>query len=53
MISPKKKKTREHIWDRFVKQIDKIIPTIEKENINLSLETDLAPNSFLKLLFPQ
>ena len=35
---------------RFVKQIDKIIPTIEKENINLSLETDLAPNSFLKLL---
>ena len=36
--------------DRFVKQISKIIPTIEKENINLSLETDLEPKIFLELL---
>jgi sugar phosphate isomerase/epimerase len=36
--------------DRFVKQIKKIIPIIEKENINLSLETDLAPKPFIQLL---
>jgi L-ribulose-5-phosphate 3-epimerase len=36
--------------NRFIKQIAKIIPTIEKENINLSLETDLAPKPFIKLL---
>jgi L-ribulose-5-phosphate 3-epimerase len=36
--------------DRFVKQITKVIPRIEKENINLSLETDLAPKPFIKLL---
>ena len=36
--------------DRFVEQITKIIPTIEKENINLSLETDLAPKPFIELL---
>lgn len=36
--------------DRFVKQIAKIIPTIEKDNINLSLETDLAPKPFIELL---
>jgi len=36
--------------DRFVKQIIKIIPTIEKENFNLSLETDLEPQSFVELL---
>ncbi len=36
--------------DRFVKQITKIIPRIEKENINLSLETDLAPRPFIELL---
>jgi L-ribulose-5-phosphate 3-epimerase len=42
-------KTKEAV-DKFVKQIVKIIPTIEKENINLSLETDLAPNPFIKLL---
>jgi len=36
--------------DRFVKQIVKIIPVIERENINLSLETDLDPKSFVKLL---
>jgi L-ribulose-5-phosphate 3-epimerase len=36
--------------DRFVKQIKKIIPRIEKENINLSLETDLAPKPFIELL---
>ena len=42
-------KTKEAV-DRFVKQISKIIPTIEKENINLSLETDLAPKPFIELL---
>ena len=36
--------------DRFVKQVIKIIPRIEKENINLSLETDLAPKPFIELL---
>ncbi len=36
--------------DRFVKQITKIIPRIEKESINLSLETDLAPKPFIELL---
>ncbi len=36
--------------DRFVKQIKSIIPFIEKENINLSLETDLAPQPFIELL---
>jgi L-ribulose-5-phosphate 3-epimerase len=35
---------------RFIKQVSKIIPTIEKENINLSLETDLAPKPFIELL---
>jgi L-ribulose-5-phosphate 3-epimerase len=35
---------------RFIKQIARIIPTIEKENINLSLETDLAPKPFIELL---
>ena len=35
---------------RFTQQIIKIIPTIEKENINLSLETDLAPQPFIELL---
>ncbi len=42
-------KTKEAV-DRFVKQITKIIPIIEAENINLSLETDLAPKPFLELL---
>jgi len=42
-------KTKEAV-DRFVKQITKIIPTIEKENINLSLETDLKPKPFIELL---
>jgi L-ribulose-5-phosphate 3-epimerase len=36
--------------DRFAEQITKIISRIEKENINLSLETDLAPKSFVELL---
>ena len=36
--------------DRFVKQITKIIPRIEKQNINLSLETDLSPKPFVELL---
>lgn len=36
--------------ERFVSQILKIIPNIEKNNINLSLETDLAPQPFLILL---
>ena len=35
---------------RFVKLIKRIIPTIEKEDINLSLETDLAPKPFIELL---
>jgi L-ribulose-5-phosphate 3-epimerase len=42
-------KTEEAV-NRFIKQINKIIPTIEKENINLSLETDLAPKPFIELL---
>jgi len=42
-------KTEEAV-NRFIKQIIKIIPTIEKENINLSLETDLAPKPFIELL---
>ena len=41
--------TKESV-DRFVKQIRKIIPIIEKENINLSLETDLTPKAFIELL---
>ena len=36
--------------DRLVKQMTKVIPIIEKENINLSLETDLAPKPFSELL---
>ena len=36
--------------NRFVEQITKIIPKIEKQNINLSLETDLAPQPFIELL---
>jgi len=28
----------------------KIIPTLERHNVNLSLETDLAPEPFIKLL---
>jgi L-ribulose-5-phosphate 3-epimerase len=36
--------------DRFVEQMVKIIPRIEKKNINLSLETDLPPKPFAKLL---
>jgi len=42
-------KTNEAV-SRFVKSIKKIIPTLEKENINLSLETDLAPKPFIELL---
>ena len=41
--------TKEEVG-RFIRQIRKIIPTIEKENINLALETDLAPKPFIKLL---
>jgi len=40
----------EEAVDRFIKQITKVIPRIEKQNINLSLETDLAPQPFLELL---
>jgi L-ribulose-5-phosphate 3-epimerase len=40
----------EEAVSRFIKQIARIIPTIEKENINLSLETDLAPKPFIELL---
>lgn len=35
---------------RFVKLIKRIIPIIEREGINLSLETDLAPKPFIELL---
>lgn len=35
---------------RFVMQINKVIPLIEKAGVNLSLETDLAPKPFLQLL---
>jgi len=41
--------TKESV-DRFVSKITKIIPRIEKDGINLSLETDLAPQPFVKLL---
>jgi len=36
--------------DRFVEKMVKIIPVIEKKNINLSLETDLPPKQFIELL---
>ena len=36
--------------DRFVEQLTKFIPIIEVKNINLSLETDLAPKPFINLL---
>ena len=36
--------------DRFVEKITEIIPQIEKKNINLSLETDLPPKPFVRLL---
>jgi L-ribulose-5-phosphate 3-epimerase len=42
-------KTKEAV-NRFVEQITKIIPKIERQNINLSLETDLAPQPFIELL---
>ena len=42
-------KTKEAV-DRFVQQITRIIPRIEKQNINLSLETDLSPKPFVELL---
>ena len=35
---------------RFVQQVSKVVPIIEKENINLALETDLAPSLFIELL---
>jgi L-ribulose-5-phosphate 3-epimerase len=35
---------------RFVEKINDIIPDIEDKGINLSLETDLDPKSFLELL---
>ena len=36
--------------ERFLNKIQEIIPVIEKKGINLSLETDLSPEAFLKLL---
>ena len=36
--------------ERFIKAVKKTIPIIELNNINLSLETDLPPSSFSKLL---
>ena len=35
---------------RFIIQMKKIIPTLERRGINLSLETDLAPQPFVRLL---
>jgi L-ribulose-5-phosphate 3-epimerase len=42
-------KTKDAV-NKFIKQIARITPIIEKENINLSLETDLAPKPFIELL---
>jgi L-ribulose-5-phosphate 3-epimerase len=42
-------KTKEAI-NRFLEQMMKIVPKIEEKNINLSLETDLAPQPFIELL---
>jgi len=36
--------------ERFVNQISNVIPVIESKKINLSLETDLAPEPFVTLL---
>ncbi len=36
--------------ERFIGQIKPIIPTLKSKNINLSLETDLAPDAFSALL---
>ena len=36
--------------DRFVEQLTLLLPLAEKEEINLSLETDLAPQPFAELL---
>ena len=36
--------------NRFIQQISKIIPKIEKQHTNLSLETDLPPSPFVELL---
>lgn len=36
--------------ERFIVQMKKIIPTLEKQSINLSLETDMAPKPFIELL---
>ena len=35
---------------RFVHQVNKIIPDLEEKNINLALETDMPPVSFVELL---
>jgi len=40
----------EEAVERFVNQIRSVIPIIENKNINLSLETDLAPKPFVDLL---
>ena len=42
-------KTKE-ATDSFIEQITKLIPIIEEEGINLSLETDLPPQPFVGLL---
>jgi L-ribulose-5-phosphate 3-epimerase len=38
------------VVERFVAQMKKIIPTLDKHGVNLSLETDLAPEPFVELL---
>lgn len=40
----------EHAINIFVSQVSKVIRRIEKEDINLSLETDLPPEPFVKIL---
>lgn len=42
--------TNQEATQRFVNQIKNVIPFIENKNINLSLETDLAPKQFVELL---
>ena len=37
-------------FNRFIDRVSKIIPLIESNNVNLSLETDLAPLPFAQLL---
>jgi L-ribulose-5-phosphate 3-epimerase len=42
--------TKKSSLDRFINQIQSILPDTERQEINLSLETDLAPQPFDELL---